>query len=91
MTEIKRKQKPKRGKVVRLVPELEQLVIQEKGEGETYSDVLLRLLGGEGEEAFVLPSDIYKSAAEARGTALVRAHHAKSKRAERPLPVMVKK
>lgn len=69
----KRKQKPKKGKVVRLTPDLVRLISKEQGEGETVASTIRRLLAFEGDIVYVLPSDIHEEIEDARGIAVLRA------------------
>lgn len=83
----KKKQKPKKGRVVRLNPDLITIISEEQKDEETVSDTVRRLLGLTGEINYVLPSDIHRSVEDARGAAVLRAVRAKQKKAERPIPV----
>jgi len=83
----KKKQKPKKGRVVRLNPDLITIISEEQKDEETVSDTVRRLLGLTGEINYVLPSDIHRSVEDARGAAVLRAVRAKQKKAERPVPV----
>lgn len=84
---MSRKQKPKKGKVVRLTPDLVTIITEEHQEGETVPETIRRLLGLTGEVRYVLPSDIHESIEDARGAAVIRAVRSKIKRTERPIPV----
>lgn len=84
----KRKQKKKKGKVVRITPDLVALIAKEHQEGETIPETLRRLTNPNGERVkYVLPSDIHETVEDARGTAIVRAVRARRRKAERPVPV----
>ena len=86
----KRKQSKKKGRVVRLRPDLELLVELLRFSGETVSDTVGRLIEvGSGELAYVLPSDVFGSIEDARGEAVLRAVKRKAKRVEKPLQVRV--
>ncbi len=82
--------KPKKGKVIRITPDLQTIVEMEKKKNETIPEVLRRLLGLKGEVRYVLPSDIYETPEDARGIAVMRAVKAKNKKIEKPLPVRMK-
>lgn len=84
-TKVKPKRKPKKGRVVRLTPDLVTIIAEEQEDGETIPEVIRRLLGLTGSVRYVLPSDIYDSIEDARGVAVVRAVRAKMRRAERPI------
>ena len=77
----------KKGKVVRLTPDLVKLVSSEQREGESVPSVIRRLLGLTGELIYVLPSDIHETVADARGEAVLRAVRRKGRKIERPLAV----
>lgn len=85
----KSKQKPKKGRVVRLTPDLVTIVTMEQQAGETIPDVIRRLLGLTGEIRYVLPSDTYMSLADARGAAVSRAVRSKKKVTETEKPIKV--
>lgn len=89
-TEEKPKRRPKKGRVVRLNPDLVVIITEEQRAGETVSDTVRRLFGLTGEVSYVLPSDLHESVEDARGAAVVRSVRKKTK-AERPLPVRVTK
>lgn len=82
-----KKQKPKKGRVVRLTPDLVTIIAEEKEPGETIPAVIRRLLGLTGEVRYVLPSDLHETVEDARGAAVVRAVRRKLKRTERPVSV----
>ena len=90
---VKKKQLPKKGKVARLVPELAKLVSDNQCEDETVSAVLLRLLDHSDPPMFyyILPESriVCDTAAEARGTAILRAVRRGKKPTEKPLKVRV--
>lgn len=88
---VKKKQRPKKGKVVRLNEDLAIIVESEQREGETISEVMRRLFGYGDEIRFALPSDLFESIEDARGAAVVKKVRMRSSRAERPLPVRVRK
>lgn len=84
----KRKQKAKKGKVVRIDPELVRLIESRRIENETVSATLRKLLWDAqhtGKSFFVLPSDLYESLSRARGAAVVKA--VRSKKVEKPVVV----
>lgn len=83
----KRIQKPKKGRVIRITPDLVDLIAREQIPGETIYATLRRLLGLEGEVSWVLPSDLHQKIEDARGSAVLRALGKKTKKAERPIPV----
>ena len=82
--------KPKKGRVVRLTPDLVKLVSESQHKGETIPSVIRRLLTPRGLVRFVLPSDIYETVEDARGVAVMKAVKSKAKRAEKPIAVRVK-
>ena len=87
----KRKQKKKKGIVVRLQPDLEALVTLMKEDGETYSDVIRRLFEQDDREIrYALPSDLHESPADAKGAAVTKAVRARTKVTERPVKVLLK-
>jgi hypothetical protein len=90
VSETKRKQRPKKGRVVRITPDLVTIISEEQREGETIPETIRRLLGLSGEVRYVLPSDIHETVEDARGAAVIRAVRSRIKRAERPIPVRVK-
>jgi hypothetical protein len=79
--------KPKKGKVVRLTPDLVNLVAESQREGESIPAVIRRLLNITGEICYVLPSDIHETIESARGIAVLRAVRSKTGKIERPLAV----
>lgn len=84
----KRKQTAKKGRVVRLTPDLVKLIESRKFDSETISGVLRRLLDeakAEGRPYFVLPSDLHESLSRARGAAVVRA--VRTRKIEKPVVV----
>lgn len=85
----KRKQKPKKGKVVRLSPDLVTIITEERRGKEPVHETIKRLLGLSGEVRYVLPSDLHESVEDARGVAVLRAVREKAKKRERPIPVRV--
>jgi len=86
-----RKQKPKKGRVVRIDPELATLLELSKENGETVSETFHRLLSDtlDFHQFFVLPSDLFLSASEARGEAIVRSVKGTRRTIERPILVKV--
>ncbi len=88
-----RKQKPKKGKVARLSPDLVRLVDLNRRSGETVPDVLRRLIHDDKEstEKFALPSDLHESPEDARGAAILRSVRDRSGRIERPIKVRTEK
>jgi hypothetical protein len=84
-----KKQKKKKGRVVRISPELVALINKEQLPNEHLVDTLDRLFLDV--EGYVLPSDLHKDIKDARGKAIVRALKAKIKKTERPIPVRVAK
>lgn len=82
-----KKPKPKKGRVVRLTPDLVTIIASEQQKGETIPSVIRRLLGLTGTVRYVLPSDIYENVVDARGVAVLRAVNAKTRKIETPLPV----
>lgn len=84
--------KKKKGKVVRLTPDLVDKIFAEKQDDETVPQVIRRLLELKEEPTgYVLPSDLYSDAAEARGAAVMKAAFSKSKIIEKPKAVRVTK
>lgn len=81
------KAKQKKGKVVRLTPDLVTIITMERQEGETIPSVIRRLLGLTGSVRYVLPSDIYENVVDARGVAVLKAVNARTKKIEQPIPV----
>ncbi len=81
----RKRQKPKKGRVIRLTPDLVTIVAAEQERGEKIPDVLRRLLGLKGEVRYVLPSDVHETVEEARGEAVIRAVRRKLKRPEKPI------
>ena len=75
----------KKGRVVRLTPDLVTIIAEERREGETVPATIRRLLGLSGTLKYVLPSDLHESIADARGVAVIRA--LKTRKPERPQPV----
>ena len=90
MDKPKKKRKPKKGKVVRITPDIVNLILIERKEKETISGVIRRLLNLSGEDRYVLPSDLYARIEEARGVAIVRAVKSKNKKTEKPIKIKVK-
>lgn len=86
-TPPKKKSRPKKGKVIRLTPDLVTIIVEERTPGETYPEVIRRLLGLKGDVRYVLPSDIHETVADAKGAAVVRAVRKRQKKIERPIPV----
>ena len=86
-SDVVKKRTPKKGKVVRLTPDLVKLVSSEQREGESVPSVIRRLLGLTGELIYVLPSDIHETVADARGEAVLRAVRKRAKKIERPVPL----
>lgn len=84
-----RKQKPKKGKVVRLTPDLVVFLEGKRRDSETVSETFQRILGQIGETRFVLPSDLHETIEEARGYAILRKVRTKAKQAEKPVKVKV--
>jgi len=83
----KRKQKPKKGKVVRLTPDLASLILEERMPDETIPEVIRRLLNPADGISYVLPSDLYPTIEDARGAAVIRKVVRKEEKTERPVPV----
>lgn len=84
----KRKQKAKKGKVVRLTPDVVRAIESARFESENITSALRRLLAEArriGNSYFVLPSDLHQSLSRARGAAVVRA--VRSKKIEKPIVV----
>lgn len=85
-----KRQGPKKGKVVRLTPDLAQFLEKKKKEGETVAETFRRLLAPTPElMRFVLPSDLHETVEEARGYAILKKVRTKAKQAERPVKVRV--
>lgn len=63
------------GKVIRINPELQSLFDEEKGRGETYSEVIRRLIEQKRPEEirFVAPSELHRKKEAAKGAALLKA------------------
>lgn len=88
----KRKQKPKRGHVVRVADAIFDLVVSGRRDGETITEAISRLILGDPESLrFVLPSDLHETPEDARGVAVLRSVKRKEKRIERPLSVRIAK
>jgi len=72
----KKKQKPKKGHVIRVNPELWHLIHEESHDDESISKTLLRLLHlhGDPEEFWILPQSLLaaRSVEAARGMAILR-------------------
>ncbi len=85
-TRAKRKQKTKAGRVVRLRPELQQLLEARRREKESVSETLERLIYGE-VHYYILPSDVFVTLAEARGAAVMRKVRDRAARAEKPVAI----
>lgn len=85
-----KKKTRKKGRVIRITPDLVKLIAENQREKETVPAVIRRLLGFSGSVRYVLPSDVYETAAEARGVAILRAVKRKEKEVEKPLPVRIK-
>lgn len=83
----KKAKKPKKGKVVRLTPDLVTIIAEEQQKGETIPEVIRRLLGLTGEVRYVLPSDIYVNVVDARGVAVLKAVNSRTRKIEAPVPV----
>lgn len=83
----KKKRGVKKGRVVRLTPDLVTIIAAEQEPGETIPSVIRRLLGLEGKVRYVLPSDIYENVVDARGVAVLKAVNAKQRKIEQPIPV----
>lgn len=81
----------KKGRVVRLTPDLVRLVTESQRPGETIPAVMRRLIGSEEEIRYVLPSDIHESVEDARGVAVIRAVERRTTAIEKPLKIQVKK
>jgi hypothetical protein len=90
---VRKKQRPKKGRVARLSPDLVRLVDLNRREGETVPDVLRRLIhrDHESEAKFALPSDLHETPEDARGAAIVRSVRDRSGRIERPIKVRTEK
>jgi predicted CopG family antitoxin len=74
MTRGKRKQGPKPGKVVRVPPDVWSVLNAECNENESISAMLRRLIPiVKKRTLYVLPGATFKSAAEARGAAVMQA------------------
>lgn len=86
-----RKQKKKKGRVVRLSPGMELLVELLREEGETVSATLERLILDEGDTRYALPSDLFLSLSEARGAAVLKATRGKTRKTEQPIAVRIEK
>ncbi len=86
----KRKQAKKKGRVVRLTPDLVTIVAEQQQPGETVHEVIRRLLGLTGDIRYVLPSDLHESVEDARGRAIIKAVRSKVKRTERPVAVRIR-
>lgn len=82
--------KRKKGRVIRVTPDLQAIIEVEQQNGETIPEVLRRLLGLKGEVRYVLPSDLYETPEDARGVAVLKAVKAKSKKIEKPIAVSKK-
>jgi len=82
----------KPGKVVRVSPELWKLICTERTEGESVDSVLRRVIGIDAtiEEFFVVPSDLCKSPAEARGHAVIKAVRTRNKDLAKETPLKVR-
>lgn len=80
-----KKPKPKKGRVVRLTPDLVRLIAEERVEGESVPDTIRRLLNLTGTLKYVLPSDLHETIEDARGIAVLRA--LRTRRPERPMKV----
>lgn len=78
---------PKKGRVVRLTPDLVKILADEQRPDETIPATIRRLLKVTGEILYVLPSDVYEKVEDARGQAVLRAIRAKTKRTEKPIEV----
>lgn len=91
MSDSPRKQKPKKGRVARLSPDLVRLVDSNRREGETVPEVLRRLISGDGDSLYALPSDLHETAEDARGAAILRSVRDRSGRIERPIRVKAEK
>lgn len=92
-SETKKKQRPKKGRVARLSPDLVRLIELHRRDGETVPDVLRRLIhkDTDGVAKFALPSDLHESAEDARGAAVLRSVRDRSGRIERPIKVRMEK
>lgn len=77
--------KPKKGRVIRINPDLVSIIEAEREGEEPVSETLRRLLGLKGDVKYVLPSDIHETVEDARGRAILKA--LRSRRPERPIPV----
>ncbi len=89
--EERKKQKKKKGRVIRVTPDLVDLIAREQRDGETIPAVIKRLLRlDDGPYEWVLPSALYTRIEEARGAAVVRAVKEKTKKIEKPVAVRVK-
>lgn len=84
-----KKQKPKKGRVVRLTEDLVAILDAEHKTGERIHDTVRRLfkLGHGAKIRYVLPADLSESLAEARGKAIVRAVKTKNGFVEKPVAV----
>ncbi len=84
----------KPGKVIRVDPLTWKYVTERRRKGETLSALMRRLIGlpskkgiVEARTNFVLPSDLFDSAAAARGASVIRAVRLKKKKIEEPVAV----
>jgi len=80
--------KPKKGRVIRLTPDLVDRIFSEKRDDETVPQVIRRLLALKSEPTnFVLPSEMYTTKSEALGAAVMKAALKKTKTIEKPKAV----
>ncbi len=87
--ETKKKNKIKKGRVIRVTPDLQRLIEASQEPGESIPSVIKRLLGIKGDIRYVLPSDLYETKADARGAAVLKSVKNKSS-PEKPLEVRIK-
>lgn len=85
----KKKQKPKKGKVFRIPPDLVEIIAREQRADEPSHETIRRLFGDT--TGWVLPADLHSRIEDARGAAVVRAVRGKSKKIEKPIAVKVTK
>ncbi len=91
MSDEVKPRKKKKGRVIRITPDLVELIAKEQKKDESIPAVIKRLLKlDDGPYEWVLPSALYTRIEEARGAAVVRAVKEKTKKIEKPIAVRVK-
>lgn len=86
---MSRKQRPKKGKVIRVSEDTWELLQSVRNGKETTTALVRRLLSGVSRK-YVLPSSLHESLEEARGEAVVRAVRSRKRDIEEPIVIEVR-